>query len=89
MKSWLEASYELEKLSDTVRPFDRMAQRTIGVDLVMVSASDLGSLHVAAFYKIGDDCLSGPLGNPNSNSYIPTADPRVACDTDQYVTVVG
>lgn len=84
-----KAGDELEQLADAVGLFDGVAQRPIGVDLVVVSAAHPGSLHVAVPHKISNDRLSRALGDPDSDGNIPAADAGVTGDADQHMAVVG
>jgi hypothetical protein len=69
--------------------FDRVAQRSVRVDVVMVAAADPGSLHVAVPHKISDDRLGGALGDPDSGGNIPGPDAGVTGDADQHMAMVG
>ena len=84
-----KAGDELEQLADAVGLFYGVAQRLVEVDLVMVATADPGSFHVAVPHEIGDDRLSGALGDPYPGGNVSTADAGVAGDADQHMAVVG
>ena len=68
---------------------ERVAQRSIGIDLVVVAAADPGSCYVALAHEIGDDCLGCTLGDPDPGGDVSASDPGVAGDAHEHVAVVG
>ena len=66
-----------------------MAQGAVEIDLVVVSATDPGAFDVATFHQVGDDRLSGALGDPDAGGDIPAPDAGVTGDADQHMTMVG
>jgi hypothetical protein len=59
-----------------------MAERPIGVDLVMVTAANASSFHIVALYEIRDNRLSCALSDSNSYGNVAATDTRVVGDAD-------
>ena len=68
---------------------DRVAKRSIRVQLVMIASSHAPARGVASFLEIGDDALHGPLGDPNWGCDFTQPDPRLLRGANQYVGVIA
>ena len=79
----------MEQFADTVRLFDRVAQRPFGIDLVVVATANFCSIHVATSHEIRDDRLSSALGNPDPSGDISATDAGVTRNANQYMAMVG
>ena len=80
---------DAEDLADVVAALERVAQRQIGVEAVAVAAPLPRALEVPGFDEVGDDALSGALGDPHTLSDVAMADTRVARNAEQHMGVVG
>ena len=72
-----------------MRLLNWVAQRTIRIDFIVVTASDPGSLHIALLHEVGDDRLGGALGDPDPGGNVPAANAVVKRDADEDVAMVG
>lgn len=79
----------LENLADVVAPLDGVAHRSRRPDSVVVAPTSAVPVEVAGFDQVGDDCLRGAFGDPDPLGDIAETYPRVACDAQQGVGVVG
>ena len=66
-----------------------MAEMAAGVDLVLVSPSDLRASDVSVGDKVGEDPLRGPLGDSDLIGDVACTGLRITCDAEQHVRVVG
>ena len=78
-----------EDLADAMAPFDRMAQRVVGANLVGVATTLPQPLQIARFYQVADDPLGRPLGDAHPFGHIAQPDSRIAGNAQQSVSVVG
>ena len=66
-----------------------MAERAAWVDLVVVSAPDLGARDVSLGNQVGKDPLRSAFGDPDLLGYVACTRPRVARDAEEHVRVIG
>jgi hypothetical protein len=74
---------------DRVIAENRMPQRSVRVDRVLVPSSDLRARHVIVADEVGEDALCRPFGDADLLRDVACADLGVACDAEQHVRVVG
>jgi hypothetical protein len=67
----------------------RMAERSIRVQFVMISAALALAREVASFFQIGDDALHGPFGDPNPGCDFTQSNLRLLRDANQNVGVIA
>jgi len=68
---------------------NRVAERSIRVQLVMIAAALALAREVASFFEIGDDALHGPLGDPDSGCDFTQSNLRLLRDANQNVGVIA
>lgn len=66
-----------------------MAYRQVGIYLVAVAAPNASPLHIARANEVGDDRLSGTLGDTDPGSDVSPAYAGILRKAHQHVAVVG
>src|SRR5665213_3227010 len=63
--------------------------RHVGLYRIDVSATFLSQIEIPSLGQVGDDALSGVLGDVQEISDLPDSDPRIANDQQECIAVVG
>ena len=78
-----------EDLADGGLPAGRLGQWQVGLDPVAVAAAVSLLHHVAGLGEVGDDAMSGALGDAQAGGDVAQPDPWVVGDAQQHPGVVG
>lgn len=79
----------IEKIADLLVPLGRMAHLRPSIDGVVIAAADPLAPDIPALDQIGDDALSGALGDPDPFGDVAHAHAAVARDAEEDLRVVG
>lgn len=83
------AGQHFEQIADVSVSLDRVPEWFVFEHLVVVLTTDFFTFEESAFFKIDDDSLDGPLGNPNSERDMSEDEVGLAIQNGQNVGVIG
>jgi hypothetical protein len=85
----LRRGEDLEELSDILLARDRVVDRELGVDRVLVAAPISLARDVPGGGELDDDAMRGTLGDPDPFTDLAQSNAWIVSDADQYLGVVG
>jgi len=85
----LRSGEDCEEVADLLLAGERIGQRQVGLDGVVVAAPVAPARDVAGVGELDDDPVRGAFGDPDRLADLPQADARVMRDAQQYLGVVG
>ena len=81
--------YQSQQVSDRAVGFDRVSQRLVGENFILILAADLLAADEAGSFQVLDDSLYGSLGDPDLVGDFAEDHLRLGVEHDQHVGVIG
>ena len=78
-----------EQIANLALLDEGMTQWKLRYDLVLVAPALSLTQHIALLDQLGEDPVSGALGDPHRSGDVAQANPRIMSDADQDMSVVG